>query len=271
MKIKENDWKIWLIRSTFGIKDYQTGGSEYFPNRLPQDTCAFLKMFVLSVILLPFSITGHIFNLFILRDTDNHSGYSIFFHLVGSIMFFGFSTQPLPNTVMTHVYDFAQMHSDWNIFLLSYLCGPVMLLCAILIMLIALIILGCMTVGVIHVYEKIVENKNKIIVVNDKKESTHWLVVCMRGLKERYCSKVVYVESGIKEETANIVADYYAIEYKQDQKRSDETDEAYRNRIASYLRNCLNMYTAQDQVLNNNFGYVPKMTLEEFKTRQNKK
>lgn len=66
MEIKKNDWKVWLILSTFGIEfrewynctkeqaaeyDANWRKGEKWYNVTPQDICTFRKMFIISLII----------------------------------------------------------------------------------------------------------------------------------------------------------------------------------------------------------------------------
>lgn len=77
MNLKLSDWKVWLVRSTFGI--------DYYKN-LPNNLCKFFWMFIASLIALPFSLINHSINLIHNRkNPEMHTGYGIMLMIIGTM------------------------------------------------------------------------------------------------------------------------------------------------------------------------------------------
>lgn len=200
MNIKENNWKIWLIRSTFGIKDHETGTSNYWPNRLPQNICQFTKMFLVSLLSIPFSWMSHLLNL-IRRDTDANAWWGIVMQIIGMIAMFASMQPELGNTHSPGwFYEMTKTYSITEKLWFMYWASPI----ALLSLGISLAVVICaIAFGIIWPVkwceEKIQEKKrNK----RDEKrnqappveETNNWLRLYIRGLKDKYCVKINYIK-----------------------------------------------------------------------------
>lgn len=215
MEIKKNDWKVWLILSTFGIEfrewynctkeqaaeyDATWRKGEKWYNVTPQDICTFRKMFIISLIMFPFSYMSHAFNL-IWRTKDASAWKGLVAFVIFFLLTTGFS-QPgsieKPNVLILSTYAQAHCFSITEKLLFYYACTPlVMLTIAALFGCLGLLLFGvCWPFVYLNdLYKERKEKKD----INQKieaevKESTNFIYVMYKSIKDKYCTKITYVE-----------------------------------------------------------------------------
>jgi hypothetical protein len=106
MQLRLNSWKVKLVRSTFGIDYYE----------LPKSLCSFFWLFVLSVVLLPFVLYGHLLNVkFLFGKNHNPLSNAV---ACGMMTFFGIGVLGHEMTSagflkFSHIIDFSYFDS-WS-------------------------------------------------------------------------------------------------------------------------------------------------------------
>lgn len=188
MNIKENDWKIWLIRSTFGIDNYE---SDY---KLPKNICQFVKMFFVSILSIPFAWMSHLVNI-CTKKTDLHAGIGcllLFIGMVANTVFVCSENNPI-----TYFDDFSGLQK----LLLIYACAPLGVLA--LALLIAAV--ACVVLVPCHFYDKWKkkrkEKQRKAEWIDQSEKPDSWITSFIKGLKNKYCVSITYVSD--KKETKN--------------------------------------------------------------------
>lgn len=174
MNIKESDWKIRLIQSTYGSYDK------------PADLCSLVKQLAISILVLPFTYISHISN--IITKGPNMPGW------IGALMLlFGFAF-----TVVA--VDANADYSNLEIMKVGYVLAPVMIILLTVCVAATLGILYLFSISYNYMWDNILKKTFKPTKEKTAKEP-NWLVLYCKGIKDRYCVKINY--EGIKVESAD--------------------------------------------------------------------
>jgi hypothetical protein len=212
MEIKKNDWKVWLILSTFGIEFREwhnvskSEEAQYDRNYrrvkkwwqvTPQDICTFRKMFIISLIMLPVSYFGHIFN-WLSKTKDASAGRAFLFLLVFYLITVMLC---LPGTVeKPNGFDYQQQFCSTLIdkLIFYYVCAPLLVI-AVGTICLALFVVACPFIWLYETYKTYNRNKRedkewKKQKQDPKPESNNFIYAMYKSLKEKYCTKITYIE-----------------------------------------------------------------------------
>ncbi len=177
MNLKENNWKIWLIQSTFGRHD------------LPPDLCSFVKLFVPALLLLPFAWIGHITNL-ILKDKEYHIGWGFLVLVIGFVIIGAFISPGHNGKDIGMFYQYVKDYGYWTRMSIAYLASPL----AIVALLICIGLIISIIVMVAWPFMKLKDFIQDRKHLRDSEQNNNWLTLYYKGLKEKYCVKITYTK-----------------------------------------------------------------------------
>jgi uncharacterized protein YneF (UPF0154 family) len=163
MKLNIKDWKVWLVRSTFGITR---------EDNLPKNLCAFFWMFVLSIVTFPICYTSHVYN--IIHDKtrpEMHAGI-------------GFGLKFFSMAITLHILKSNNLSSD---LLYVYLLSPITLL----IVLIGFALFGGLAFGIISVFD-LFYKLFKTNIKDNKNIKPSMLSEYVTSRKNKYCKTIEY-------------------------------------------------------------------------------
>lgn len=179
MQLKTNDWKLWLIQSTFG--NYQE----------PNNLCEFAKKLIFSLLVIPFTWVGHLINL-IRRERDFHGGFGVLVLCIGFIVSGVLCDPGSKNSNPGMFHEYVKNWSYWEKISLFYFSAPISLAA------LALFLACCLGAIALCVWPFVTLQDN----IRDKRrarrgmpgqETNNFLVLYFRGLKEKYCVKITYI------------------------------------------------------------------------------
>lgn len=202
MDIKKNDWKILLIRSTFGINIFSANGSTYGEEELPKNSCDFSKMLILSIVTFPFVWISHVINL-IRRRCELNGWHGLLLHIVGIALGFYFCFAFFKDTAESKPYGILSNHitSFYGRLFFLYITAGIYLIAVLLAFIVVFYIAAFIVMPIMNVWEMITEIRDKNKNKSKEIESKTWFHVYIKGLKDKYCVSINYISD--KVETPN--------------------------------------------------------------------
>ena len=183
MQLKSNDWKLWLIESTFTTDNFER----------PKTSCEFGWKFIASILLIPFAWISHLINL--IAKMTIHAGWGLFILFVGMAISASFITGPV-DAKTTHfglfIHEMFSHFSPGEKLLVCYFSAPL----TIALLLAAVALFVCIIAFVfIFPYEWIKQKMRVAKYESRNKETNNWFILFYRGIKNKFCVKITYVEN----------------------------------------------------------------------------
>ena len=175
MNIDEKNWKLWLIKSTYGLKH-----SVYYP----KDVCDFARKLIISIVFLPFCYVSHLINLFS-RKIEFSGGFGFGVIVISMLVGSGIVTE---HCQINFLYD-PDRSLFGDIAIVYALAVPIAVCGLFLIAAIALISLG-FSIPIEYVVKKINNRPKKS---TDKIANKKGLVATyIENIKKKHCTRITY-------------------------------------------------------------------------------
>lgn len=186
MELKPTNWKIWLIRSTFGIHKFEV-------DRLPKNSCQLIWKFLISVLSIPFAWSSHVVNL-IRRKTEMNAGWGFVIQIIGMSLTAGIMN-PNGNSfskfqMIAHLQANVKVMPIDERLLYIYLLGPFAVFAFIICIGVGLLCCAPFIIGFDFLKGKWDDRDSSQEWFSDPNSTMYWVAEGFRGIKNKFCVKI---------------------------------------------------------------------------------
>lgn len=182
MNIKETNWKIKLIRSTYAIDNFKV-------NELPQDMCSFVRMFVWSIILFPLAILSHLFNI-IYREYEAKAWHGMVALFIGMAIVTACGSPGDQNSPPGFLHAWLTSFDGPVMILIIYGLAPLALVSLLIVIVVGILAVCAITWPFSKVKEYYDGKKKK----SANTPAITWMPAYLKSIKDKYCIKINYIK-----------------------------------------------------------------------------